>query len=725
MSAHGRHLRFGNFELHLDAQELLRDGRPVRIQPQPYRVLELLVLRAGEVVSRDELRQRIWDAATYVEFDQGLNYCIRQIRFVLGDSAANPVYVETLKKRGYRFTAPVETIDNASAHVEALIDVPAPESASSVVEAPREILPPRRRVHISPYAVIGAVVVALAAAVVVTRQARGAHGSVAYAQLTSFSDAAFEPALAPDGRMLAFLVGNDVGFPFSGEVFTKMLPDGEPIQRTHDSVLKYGVAFSSDGSEITYTAADATHGWTVRSLPVLGGDSRLLLSNAAGLSWLDSHHALFSEIKTGLHMGLVTATDRRENQRSLYLPEHERGMAHYGLASPDRKSALVVEMGPTGGWVRCRLVPFDGSSAGRAIGPDGPCLSAAWSPDGRWMYFTAVIGGATHLWRQRFPAGEPEQITSGPSQDRGVAVSPDGRSIVTSLGIQEGGVWLHSPEGERLVSPEGYAAQLSFSRDGRFLFYTLRHTMADAFRELWVTDLGSGASEPLIQGFFITSYDVSPDGAWIVFAARPASGPSEIWLAPRSRATPPKRLTSAGEDAPMFTSGGDIVFRQSDGHRNRLFVMTSDATSRRPVMPDPIIELRGMSADRKWVFVGEPINNEAQMVQFAVPVAGGLPRRICPAICGVTWSPDGTRMYLKPLGVADRVVVMPVPAGESLPALPPSGVGSIADASTVPGSEVVRLNQYATGSFAPGLTTDTFAYARFVSHHNLFRVELP
>src|SRR6187200_881771 len=125
MSARGRRFRFGDFELRLDARELLRDGRPVRIQPQPYRVLELLVLRAAEVVSREELRQRIWDAATYVEFDQGLNYCIRQIRLALGDDAATPVFIETLKKRGYRFTAPVEIVDDAPAHVGgAVVDVP-------------------------------------------------------------------------------------------------------------------------------------------------------------------------------------------------------------------------------------------------------------------------------------------------------------------------------------------------------------------------------------------------------------------------------------------------------------------------------------------------------------------------------------------------------------------------------------------------------------------------
>src|SRR6185503_3800131 len=75
------------------------------------RVLEILVVEAGTLVTREELRQRIWDNATFVEFDQGLNYCIRQIRLALGDDAATPVFIETLKKRGYRFIARVEVVD--------------------------------------------------------------------------------------------------------------------------------------------------------------------------------------------------------------------------------------------------------------------------------------------------------------------------------------------------------------------------------------------------------------------------------------------------------------------------------------------------------------------------------------------------------------------------------------------------------------------------------------
>ena len=101
--------RFGNFVLDIESGQLFRDGRPVKIQPQPLRVLATLAERAGELVSRDELRTRIWDKATFVEFDQGLNYAIRQIRIALGDNATSPRFIETVKGLGYRFVASVTT----------------------------------------------------------------------------------------------------------------------------------------------------------------------------------------------------------------------------------------------------------------------------------------------------------------------------------------------------------------------------------------------------------------------------------------------------------------------------------------------------------------------------------------------------------------------------------------------------------------------------------------
>jgi TolB-like protein/DNA-binding winged helix-turn-helix (wHTH) protein/Tfp pilus assembly protein PilF len=105
-----RRVTFGPFELDTATAELRRSGKPVKIAPQPARVLAMLVDRAGDIVTRAELKDAIWGGDTFVDFDQGLNFCIRQIRSVLGDDAAAPAYVETVPRRGYRFVAAVQPV---------------------------------------------------------------------------------------------------------------------------------------------------------------------------------------------------------------------------------------------------------------------------------------------------------------------------------------------------------------------------------------------------------------------------------------------------------------------------------------------------------------------------------------------------------------------------------------------------------------------------------------
>ena len=102
-------LRFGSFELSGSTGELLNDGLPVKLQPQPFRVLRLLVSRPGELITREEIQETLWAGGTTVEFDQGLNYCIRQIRAAINDDAREPRFIETLPKRGYRFIAAVDS----------------------------------------------------------------------------------------------------------------------------------------------------------------------------------------------------------------------------------------------------------------------------------------------------------------------------------------------------------------------------------------------------------------------------------------------------------------------------------------------------------------------------------------------------------------------------------------------------------------------------------------
>jgi DNA-binding winged helix-turn-helix (wHTH) protein len=101
--------RFGIFELDLSAGELRKSGVKLRLQGQPFQVLALLLEHAGEVVTREELQQKLWPSDTFVDFDHSLNTAINKVREALGDSASSPRYVETLARRGYRFIAPVQS----------------------------------------------------------------------------------------------------------------------------------------------------------------------------------------------------------------------------------------------------------------------------------------------------------------------------------------------------------------------------------------------------------------------------------------------------------------------------------------------------------------------------------------------------------------------------------------------------------------------------------------
>jgi DNA-binding winged helix-turn-helix (wHTH) protein len=111
--------RFGEFELNVEAGELRRNNRRLKLQPQPFKLLVLLVRRAGNLVSREDIRHELWPDGTFVDFDQSVNFSIKQIRDVLGDSADRPLYLETVPRRGHRFIAP--TASSLEPHRAAVI----------------------------------------------------------------------------------------------------------------------------------------------------------------------------------------------------------------------------------------------------------------------------------------------------------------------------------------------------------------------------------------------------------------------------------------------------------------------------------------------------------------------------------------------------------------------------------------------------------------------------
>ena len=111
--------RFGEFELNVEAGELRRNNRRLKLQPQPFKLLVLLLRRAGNLVSREDIRRELWPDGTFVDFDQSVNFSIKQIRDVLGDSADRPLYLETVPRRGHRFIAP--TASSLEPHRAAVI----------------------------------------------------------------------------------------------------------------------------------------------------------------------------------------------------------------------------------------------------------------------------------------------------------------------------------------------------------------------------------------------------------------------------------------------------------------------------------------------------------------------------------------------------------------------------------------------------------------------------
>src|SRR3954471_4315450 len=111
--------RFGLFELDTESGQLLKTGRTVRIQPQPYKLLCLLLAQPGKVVPREEIRSALWPDDTFVDYEQGVNFAVKQVREALGDEADHAVYLQTVPKRGYRFIAPVDaSVPGAAAPIQ-------------------------------------------------------------------------------------------------------------------------------------------------------------------------------------------------------------------------------------------------------------------------------------------------------------------------------------------------------------------------------------------------------------------------------------------------------------------------------------------------------------------------------------------------------------------------------------------------------------------------------
>ena len=549
-----------------------------------------------------------------------------------------------------------------------------------------------------------------------------------WTQITNLPDAVSQPALSPDGHMVAFVRGPET-FITHGQIYVKLLPNGNPRQLTNDQLDKDFPTFSPDGSEVDYTVIDKDFNWDTYAVPVMGGTPRRLLPNASGLTWIGPQRVLFSEIKASPHMGIVVADSNRANERDVYLPATQRGMAHDSAMSPDGKWVLVVEM-DNSGWTRCRLVPSSGIDPGRPVGPAGRCVDAAWSPTGDWMYFAADAGQGFHLWRERFPDGPAEQITFGPTQEQGIAVDTAGKFLITAAGSEESTVWIHDQKGERQITSEGSASHLVFSRDGKKLFFLLAtNSFEGSFvtGELQVADLSSGEVTPVDPGARCGAFDVSPDGTQVVATLYDGKQAPHIWLIPLDHSAPPKELVAEEADEPLFAPDGAIYFRRRIAGLNSYYRYGRDGTQQKLPLSG-VNEVMDISPDGHWMLGwGQNPDDPDHSIDIIINVQDGRSVQLDSTTqvfpVGNSWSRDGRSFSMTRFSRSSaameklKTYILPLGAGNQLPRIPAGGYDDQSLAKS--GARVIE------GVAVLGADAHIYAVVRGTQHRNLFRVPIP
>jgi Tol biopolymer transport system component/DNA-binding winged helix-turn-helix (wHTH) protein len=587
-------LRFGPFELSGATGELLKEGVLLKLQPQPFQVLRLLVSRPGELVTRGEIQEALWPNGTTVEFSQGMNFCIRQIRATLNDDAREPIFIETLPKRGYRFIAPVEA-------------VPSGETVPEQTEATLQSADPKPRTGWMWRWAVASAASILLVAVVGAILGRGRSSKVGalpqVSKVTTYPGDEREPSLSPDG--------NQVAFSWKGEksggrsIYAVQIGGQTPMQITHHNSIESAEdgfpAWSPDGSRIVFLRRYDVNHADIIVVPAMGGPEWKVQAIGAMtespyplLTWTpDSKHILF----TGM---IIEGSSFRYtlNLFSLETGQIKPFLLAGGGAPGDASPAFS----PDGQWLvfsryseiaKARLMVqklgagFEPQDEPIAVpGAIGRPKSPSWSPDSKRVVFT--LGGQILEWAM---GGTTRVVdATGPTELLSTVWQRDGHvRSVTTRSSSNSDLWrwdlnpvTHKPSGEAVrVAPSTANEVLPrFSPDGRRLAFTSDRTNA---KEVWIAD---ARGENLRQLSHLNAYLAnfarwSSDNKQVAFHARlPNEGEAWIYIAKVDEGEP-RRL--APGITPSFSldgkylygdapTGGRIIrIRIADGHEEQLF----------------------------------------------------------------------------------------------------------------------------------------------------------
>jgi Tol biopolymer transport system component/DNA-binding winged helix-turn-helix (wHTH) protein len=624
-------VRFADFEVDFRAGELRKRGRRIRLQEQPFRVLTMLVERSGEVVSRDDLRQKLWPADTFVDFDHGLNSAVARLRETLNDSAEGPRYVETVPKRGYRFIGELE-------ETAPPVEIPTEPSTEAKAKVPHAGVATRWIVGMAALLLI----LVLAAGVEILRLSRG-HADVPLeiVPMAVLPGYEVEPAFSPDGNQVAFREIN--GHRNSG-IFTALVGGDSSLRLTNDPA-DCCAAWSPDSRQVAFVRRNDAED-DICVVPALGGIARKLYSSPRDLkphlTWSPDGRVLAFPENDGTNtrswitlLSLVDSTTRR-----LTMPPGE-DRDDSPAFSPDGSQVAFVR-GPIAGVVNnVYLVLAKGGEPKRLTFDNRPIFGLTWNAEGCEVIYSSIREGLSILWRVSVTGGAPRPVSGVGLMAYSPSVPPRGNELAYRQAIGRDNIWRitlkdgkhpagpptiavaakgrklrpnFSPDGKRiafesdrlgameiwacdsngrnctqLTSLHGTAGNAHWSPDGRYIAFEF-HPGERA--EVYLLDVETHVSKLVstIPGADNLAPSWSRDGRWLYFSSRRGSGPFQIW----------KVSPASGRPLQITKAGGIAATESRDGRFLYYSKYEADGVWRMPLAGGPEVRVLDQPAGTEW-----------------------------------------------------------------------------------------------------------------------------
>jgi Tol biopolymer transport system component/DNA-binding winged helix-turn-helix (wHTH) protein len=609
-----RVIRFGVFELDLHATELRKAGARLNLPTQSFQVLAMLLERPGDLVTREELRRRLWPDGTFVDFEHGLNAIVNRLRETLGDSADRPRFIETVPRRGYRFIAPVDS---------------GPRHGPVVHPRPRVW---RRAARLLRPAVVAALAIGAGVSLYVFRLGPFSRPPMRTTPLTTLPGQERYPSFSPDGSQIAFAW--DGGNGDNQDIYIKVVGAAVPLRVTTHPAADQKPIWSPDGRHIAFVRL-SEEGGGLFMIPALGGPERKIGSMipehewAAGPSWSpDGKLLAFSEKhEPQAPLSIFLASIEGLEKRKLTSPPAGSAGDCAPAISPDGRTVAFNRVSAAGGIF---VVPIAGGEPVRVTRDQLPfCERLAWTANGRELVFTSSGGApesSSSLWRVSASGGTPQPAFVGGNNAANPAISSRGDRLAYEQRSQDINIW--QIEVPAATQPSRPATKLIAS-----------------------TRVDDGPQ-------------YSPDGSRIVFGSD-RTGSGEIWVCDTAGSNP-VQLTSFGGPmvgTPRWSPDGRHIGFDGDWG---IHVVGVDGGASRRVASDGVVP--SFSRDGQWIYFAS--NRTGRSEVWKVPVAGGQAVQVTRLGGFAAFeSQDGKSLYYAKGMDIDGLWSVPVNGGDETPVL--------------------------------------------------------